>query len=108
MTTSFEQRVQADLTRLRLIERLIHEKSTVWQIKVAGLTVPMTLIETLDSMIISADFPAMCPMDDHPVAFVLADGDEVYSMPLGDEVHSGQPFQVQCLWTAPAFVPDPS
>lgn len=106
--TAFEQAVQAEVTRLRLIERILHEPSTRWEVMVAGSKAPMFSALTDDEFCIAAQFPAICPMEDEPVAWLLANGEEAYAFPLGDEVHSGHPFEFSVVWSFSSRVRDAS
>lgn len=99
MSAIFDRFIQAELTRLRLVERILHEPLVAWQVEVAGLRVPMVVCYWDETLHISADFPALCPLEDEPVGYLIANGEPVYSVALPEEVHSGRGFQVSVSWS---------
>jgi hypothetical protein len=108
MHARFEQVLQSELTRLRLIERVLHEPRTIFQVQVAGHTAPLAIFFVDEILNISAEIPAFCPTEDVVMAYILADGVPVYTVALPDEVHHGKPTIFNLTWMVPDLVRDGS
>ena len=80
MTNVLDLQVGAALSRLRLIERALHDDTGFWEMEYNGIKVPVVRFSREDRVSLVAHFPAMCVLGSPQQALGLYIDGELFRM----------------------------